>query len=217
MKQLLTGIIALAAFTFSANAQVERKPMDNQGKGGHHEQMKGRGGLSQELNLTDAQKTQMKAINMDFKTKMQDLKKQDNMTVKEFNAKKAALAEDRKNKVMALLTDEQRNKMQTLKKDKQDKMQMMQAKHFDRIQSQLGLTSDQATKFKAKNDELNQKMAEIRNNSSLTQDQKRDQMQQLRQDRKAFMESILTADQKKKLEEMKSKRENKSKGDKLKS
>jgi hypothetical protein len=212
MKKLLTGIIALAAFAFSASAQVERKPMDGQGKGQHHG-MKERGNLVRELNLTDAQKTQMKSVNMDFKTKMQDLKKQDNMTMKEFNGRKAALLADRKNKVMGLLTDEQKSKMETLKKDRQDKMQMMQTKHFDKMQIQLGLTADQSSRLKTKNDELRQRMETIRNNTGLTQDQKRDQMQQLRQERKTYMESLLTADQKKKMEEMKSKRE----GGKLKS
>ena len=201
MKALITGIIAIAALTFSATAQVERKHMDGQGKGQHHG-MKDKGKMMHDLNLTEAQKQQMKTINMDFKTKMQDLKKQDNMTVKEFNARKAALMQDRKTKTMAILTDEQRNKMETLKKDRQDKMQQMQSKHFDKMQSQLGLTGDQTTKLKAKNDELNQKMEAIRNNTTLTQDQKRDQMRQLGQERKAYMESILTADQKKKMEEM---------------
>ena len=205
MKTLLAAIIALVALTFSATAQMENKPMGRP-DGNHHQGMKQRGMMMHQLNLTEAQKTQMKSINMDFRTQMQELKKQDNMTVKEFNARKEALQQDRKSKTMAILTDEQKNKMQAMKKDRQDKMKMMQTKHIERMQSQLNLTTDQSTKLKAKNDELNQKMDAIRNNSALPQDQKRTQMQQLRQERKAYMESILTEDQKKKMEEMKSKR-----------
>jgi Spy/CpxP family protein refolding chaperone len=204
MKTLLTAIIAIAALSFSATAQ-EQKPMGKP-NGAHHQGMKQRGMLMQQLNLTEAQKTQMKAINMDFKTKMEELKKQDNITVKEFNARKEALQAERKNKTMALLTDEQKGKMEALKKEKQDKMKMMQAKHIERMQSNLNLSNDQVTKLKAKNDELDQKMNALKSNTSLPLDQKRAQMQQIRQERKAFMESILTDDQKKKMEEMKSKR-----------
>jgi cell division protein ZapA (FtsZ GTPase activity inhibitor) len=82
----------------------------------------------------------------------------------------------------------------------------MQAKHIERMQSKLNLSNDQVTKLKAKNDELDQKMNALKSNTSLPLDQKRAQMQQIRQERKAFMESILTDDQKKKMEEMKSKR-----------
>lgn len=212
MKTLLTGIIALAAFTFSATAQMDKKPMDREGKGQHHQGMKEKGKMMQELNLTEAQKTQMKSINMDFRNKMQELKKQDNITVKELNERKATLMQERKSKTMAILSNEQKEKMETLKKDRQEKGKMMETKHLDRMQSKLNLTNDQSAKIKAKNDELRQKMTSIRENSSLTQDQKKDQMQQLRQERKSYMESILTADQKKKMEEMKSKR-----GEKLKS
>jgi Spy/CpxP family protein refolding chaperone len=205
MKTLLAVIVTLSLYTFSASAQVERKPMgDHHGmKGGH---MHARQHMMKELNLTEAQRSQMKDINKDFKTKMEDLKKQDNMTVKEFNSRKAALALERKNKVNALLTTEQKDKMEGMKKERQDKMKQMQTKHMDRMKAELNLSDDQSAKLKAKNEELGNKMMAIRNNSALTQDQKKDQMKALKEERKTYMESILTADQKKKMEEMKSKR-----------
>lgn len=127
MKKILLSIIAIATIIFSVEAQTKRNNTEKQNhtekegnaKMGHrkHSRKMGHHNMDDKLNLTEAQREQMKSINRDFKNKMQELKKNDNMTVKEYNAKKEALMQQRKQKTQALLTREQKNQMKQFKKE----------------------------------------------------------------------------------------------------
>ena len=125
MKKIITGLFAIAAFTFSVNAQDHNaeghKKMHKENQGmhkGHHG--KGMEGL-EKLNLTDAQRQQIKSINEDFKNRMQALNQNDNMLVKDMKAQRKALMEERKNRISAILTPEQKNKFEQLHKEHGDK------------------------------------------------------------------------------------------------
>ena len=173
-----------------------------------------------DLNMTDAQKQQMKSINEDFRSKMQDLKKNDNITVKDFKARKEALFNDRKARVDAILTADQKNKLAQFKNDHGDQFASrdrdrdgdhhgggrMNGDRMEKMQSELGLTSDQVAKMNADRENFKAKADAIKNNTSLTDQQKKDQFMQLRKEREESFKSFLTPDQIKKLEEMKSKR-----------
>ena len=117
MKKILAGLLAIASFTFSANAQ-EQHNMDrgktwNKDGMGNHMRHHGKGMMAmQKLNLTDAQKQQMKLIHEEFKNKFQALNKNDNMMVKDFRAQKESLLQERKNKIEAILTPEQRTQFE---------------------------------------------------------------------------------------------------------
>ena len=90
MKKIIAGLFAVAAFTFSAFAQTNDNTTDQKqwNKVGHgfHKGHYAKG--MEKLNLTDAQKQQMKSINEDFKTRMQSLNKNDNMMVKDQRAQR---------------------------------------------------------------------------------------------------------------------------------
>src|SRR5689334_13895160 len=107
MKKIITGIFAIAAFTFSAAAQDQNNDQKKWDKDGHQHMRDGRGmhGMEQ-LNLTESQKQQMKTINEDFRSKMQALNSNDNILVKDQKARREALMQDRKNKISAILTPE---------------------------------------------------------------------------------------------------------------
>jgi len=118
MKKIIAGLFAIAAFTFSAAAQdqtnTDQKKWNKEGRGMHkgHE---GRGKEAMEkLNLTDAQKQQMKTINEDFKTRMQALQKNDNILVKDMKEQRKALMTERKNKIAAILTPEQKTQFEQM-------------------------------------------------------------------------------------------------------
>ena len=180
-------------------------------RGGHgHGQMDGR--MMKDLNLSDAQKQQITSINDDFKSKMEQLNRNDNMKVKDFRSQKERLESDRKARFESVLTADQKNKLATLKNNREDKdgnrndnSDRMEKNRMD-MQSQLGLTSDQSARMKADRENFKAKAEAIKNNTSLSDQQKKDQFMQLRQDREQAMKSYLNADQIKKLEEMKSKR-----------
>lgn len=220
MKRIFLGFIAIASITLSAGAQVQRQQsdnmknhsMDDHGKlgRGHGEHMNGM--KMKELNLTDAQKQQVSSINADFKNKMDELNKHDNLTVKDFRAQKEALESARKSQFESILTPDQKNKLAELKnnhgswKERQGMAGNDRNKRMEKMQSQLGLTSDQVAKMKADRESFRGKAEAIKSNTSLSEEQKKEQFMQLRKDREQSLKSYLNADQIKKLEEMRSKR-----------
>ena len=111
--------------------------------------------------------------------------------------------------MQALLTPEQKATMAEMKsKQEQDKL-ARQNKHFEEMKTKLSLTEDQATRLKAQNESAHNSMKAIRENESLS---KEERMKQIKAIKDASMEqrkSILTADQQKKLEEMKKERQEK--------
>ncbi len=216
MKKILLSLIAIATITFSVDAQTKRNKVEKQNstekndnaKMGHgkHDQKMNHHKMDDKLNLTEAQKQQMKSINMDLKNRMQELKKNDNMTVKEFNAKKEALMQERKQKTQALLTPEQKNQMKQFKKEHSDKREIESGKRMEKMQTNLGLSNDQVAKMKAQKEIYKSRTEAIKNNRSTSNEQKKEQLKALREERKNSFKSFLTPEQLQKLEAMKNKR-----------
>jgi len=220
MKKIIAGLFAIAAFTFSASAQNQNNPdgqkkWDRQGQGYHKgHDGKGMGGM-EKLNLTDAQKQQMKSINEDFKTRMQALNKNDNMMVKDFKAQRESLMQERKNKISAILTPEQKTQFEQFRKngeggnrDGKGFGMNRNGDRMDHMKTYLGLTDDQVAKIKAGSESFKQRGKAIHENQSLSADQKKEQFETLRKEREANFKSYLTAEQITKLDQMK-----KNKGD----
>ncbi len=215
MKKILLSLIAIA-ITFSVDAQTKRNSAEKQnriekngnakmGHGKHHQKMDHHK-MNDKLNLTEAQRQQMKSINMDFKNRLQELKKNDNMTVKEFNAKKEALMQERKQKTQALLTAEQKNQMKQFKKEHSDKREIESGKRIEKMQINLGLSNDQVAKMKAQKEIYKSRTEAIKNNQSTGNERKKEQLKALREERKNSFKSFLTPEQLQKLEAMKNKR-----------
>ena len=120
MKKIITGLFAIAAFTFSAVAQDQNTDQKkwNKERQGMHKGRDGRGmEAMQKLNLTDAQKQQMKSINEEFRTKMQSLQQNDNILVKDQKVQRKALMEERQNRIAAILTPEQKIQFEQFRKE----------------------------------------------------------------------------------------------------
>jgi len=218
MKKIMSGILALAAFTFSASAQVSDKNQQDNKDWKEHRGFHNRG--MENLNLSDAQKQQMKSINEDFRNRMESLNKNDNMSVKDFRSQRESLMKERKDKISSILTPEQKAQF-----EKQDQMggngEFRGGKDFgdrgerggrgfgerdggiDRLKTDLGLSDDQVTKIKASNETFFQKAKAIRENQSLSPDQKKEQFLSLQKEREENLKTFLTADQQSKLKEMK--------------
>jgi|GEM_PF-2928280 Spy/CpxP family protein refolding chaperone len=73
---------------------------------------------------------------------------------------------------------------------------------FMNLLEQLNLTAEQKSKVKAILDDSQRKILEVRSNNSLTTEQKRAKLEAIRQDTMNKIRSLLTADQKKKLDEI---------------
>jgi periplasmic protein CpxP/Spy len=201
MKKILvlTVAFAIAGFSLTAQQTREAKPHQKEGKMQHGQRRQ----MLKDLNLTDAQKTQLKANHEEHKAKMAELNKQDDLTVKEMNKRKAELQQEQKAKMDALFTPEQKNKMAASRAEMENNRKAMAEKHSAMLKEKLSLTDDQAAKLKAQNEATHSKMKSIRDDQSLSIDQKKIQMKAIKEASKNDRKSILTAEQVKKMDELK--------------
>ncbi|MEO8861075.1 MAG: hypothetical protein ABI358_06600 [Ginsengibacter sp.] len=221
MKKYLLALSAFTVMAFAANAQEKSNPNEssdqqqkvhmNHDKHGDRMSMHHRGGMMHHINLTDAQNQQAKELQADYMNKVKDLEKDQNITLKDYRAKKAILEQERRSKFQALLTPEQKDKIAQGRKEMHEKREMMGQKRMDKMKSDLNLTDAQVEKIKEQKKSSMEKMKEIRENSSLSQEQKKEKFMDLRKSSHESMSSILTADQIKKWDEMRHNRINEMK------
>ncbi len=84
---------------------------------------------------------------------------------------------------------------------------------IEKMKAELGLTDAQAEAIKANMKAQGDAMKAIRDDESLSKDAKRAKVKELRESGRKAMESILTAEQLKKMEEMRKKHEGEGKGE----
>lgn len=205
MKKIALGMMAVA-LTFSAMAQTNGKgsdEKDREQKEFKHDRFKG-GENFDKLNLTDAQKAQIKTINESFRQQMKDLHKQGNITVDEQKQKREALVKEHREKIAAILTPEQKQQAETFRKDFKGGRDKREGR-FEDMTKDLNLTPEQSAKMASINSTFKTNLQNLRQNTSLSQDQKREQMKSLMKQHRSDMETLLTNDQK---EQMKSRLKN---------
>lgn len=202
---LLAGLLITFSVTFSQD-----KPCPHPGgmKG-----MRGKGReMMQEMNLSETQKTKMQEIRKDYRSKMDQLEKNDRISLKDYRSKQAALQQDMKKNMESVLEADQKNKMAEIKNKRRQQGEERMQKGLDRMKGNLSLSDDQYNRIKAGREKMKSQMTAIRENSSLSFDQKKQQMRALKQNGMEDMKSILTADQLKKMEDMKARMRNREGG-----
>lgn len=191
MKKILG--LALLAITLQASAQETRQSdkkesskMERKGKGFQKDGMK-------DLNLTDAQKVQMKAIRED----------------------KNLTQEAKRAKMETVFTADQKAQLAKRKVEMQGKRNEMQAKRAEKMKTELGLTNDQAAKWKAQQEADRTKMKAIREDNTLSKDAKKEKIKALKETSKTQRKAYLTADQQAKMDNFKKDRKGKGKHKKM--
>jgi Spy/CpxP family protein refolding chaperone len=74
-------------------------------------------GMKEVLNLTEVQQTKMKALNSDFKTKRETLRKDTSLTEAQKKEGLKAIAQQHRSEVKSMLTAEQQQKLETMRKE----------------------------------------------------------------------------------------------------
>lgn len=196
MKKIFIPIIAIFALTVSTNAQHQK------GKSGNHRQHQ-KGMMAEELNFTEAQKTQAKTINADYRKQMQELDKNESITVKTMRDRKSAIQKEKKTRMEELLTPDQQTKKKTMISEQKAKKEAGQAKRMDKMKTNLSLSDDQVNKLKSVRATTQTKAEKIKIDESLSREQKKEQLMALKADAKKQHEKTFTAEQQKKLAEQK--------------
>lgn len=214
MKKYLIALSAFTIFTISVNAQQKRTttgdaPMEHHGKMDHKKMGHGdheRGMMMKRLNLSNAQKQQAKTIRDDYQNQMKQLKGDGSMSVNDYNAKKASLEKEQKAKFESILTQDQKIKMQQFKKGQVAKREPMEQKRMNKMKSSLNLTDAQVSKLQKQHNNFKTQANSIKENTSLSQDEKKQQIMELRKKNEENEKNILTAEQLQKKEQLRSSR-----------
>jgi len=204
MKRIIALFLVAAVAGTSVKAQEiperksERPNMMHHGKHGHHDM----GMDMKALNLTEDQKAQFKAQRENFQKQMEELKKNDNITVKEYRTRMESIRKEQHSKMQSILTAEQKTQMQKMKAEADTKREQFGKERGEKMKAALGLSADQSAKLDANRKEIGEKMRSIRENKSLSDDQKKAEMKKIMEGNKEKMKSILTEEQMKKMKEM---------------
>ena len=212
MKKLLS-ILVISLITFSVNAQ-EKIQMSHTKDGlhtnrhQHREHRHHHKGVMKSVNLSDVQKAQMKTAREDLGSKMNELRKEDNITVAEMRTKRTALHKEQKEKINNIFTADQKKQIAQNMADIKTHRKEIHEKRVKEMQAKLGLSSDQVASLKAQHEATHAQVKAIRENNSLSREDKIQQVKAIRNTSKEQLKNLLTADQLKKLEEIKKDRRN---------
>ena len=216
MKRIFVTMLALTltagVFAQSDNAKANKakKEWRQNNKGDRKEMMK-------DLNLTESQRTQMKLLNEDFKNKMQSLKSDNSLSAEQVKQKRLELTKQHHSNIESLLTSDQKKIWKEKRDDMRDDMRDEHGKgnrktgqfgnRKDRhnrvgdVTKNLNLSPEQQKNVATINQKFKASVDNIRTNTSLTREQKKEQLKDLHKDHKQSIESLLTSDQKKQLKE----------------
>lgn len=197
MKKLMITALALFSVTFMASAQETSGKF--QGKHRHHH----KGHAFQKMNFSPEQKEQAKTFMKDYKQKMSDLEKNDQMTVKEYRLKKEALKKEHMGKMKGLLTPEQKQQIAESRQKRMEQQSARRQQRMEKLGTKLNLSSEQLSSMKSRQEATKKQITDLKKNESYTRGQKREMIKDMmKKNRESFVNS-LNDTQKKQLEEMK--------------
>lgn len=207
MKKLFVSVLVLAlGFSVKAQTIPQRKDDSSRVHSKHQKMKKSQATDFKTLNLSDAQKEELKTQRENAKKQIEDIKQNGQLTEDERKDKMKALREENKAKMESILTNEQKTQLQKIRTDRMGKGKMRTHNKNNSEKNRLNLTDAQAAQLKKNKAETMEKMKAIREDKSLSDEQKKEQMKELHKSRQENMKSILTADQLKKMKEMKHKK-----------
>jgi Spy/CpxP family protein refolding chaperone len=198
MKKITVGLVLMTFLAFGASAQEKQHGGRGKHKANYHRQH-----ITKDLNLTEDQKQKMKAIHEDHRKQMAELKKNENITVKEMRDRKSSLAQQHKSAIEGILTPEQKTKLQEQRNKSMEKAREMRAKRTEKMTKELALTEAQSSKLKSLNENYQSKFESVRKDESIDRPAKKEQFKALKQQRDEELKNVLTQEQMQKLAEMK--------------
>ncbi len=202
MKKIILSALVLSMAVAVQAQEIPERKTDKPARIEKGERGKGRDGMDmKELNLTEDQKAQFKAQREAFHKQMEELKKNDGITVKESREKMEALRKENKEKTEKIFTAEQKAKLEKMKTEGRAKMEERGKERGDRMKERLGLSEEQAARLQKNRTEMAANIKAIRENKSLSDEQKKEQIKEQMKKQKENMKSVLTEEQLKKLKE----------------
>lgn len=199
MKKIIVIAIATLFFGINADAQVRRNVNADQKVQSDSVKRNHDGKKMEDMNLTPEQKSKMKELRASNKSAMEAIKNDANLTQEQKKEKMQDLHQSQKESMGKMLTEDQKSKLREAQK---------KGKNADFINKEkkvkdMNLSADQKVKMKQMREDSKQQMDAIKNDASLTKEQKNQKTKELRQNQHKEMNSILTAEQQAKMKSQK--------------
>lgn len=161
--------------------------------------------LKAELGLTDEQSAKLKTSNQNFAQKMKALRDDQSLSADDRKAKMKTLGAQRNEEVKSILGPEKYKALEEKRKDRQQHpgkfRKGKEGQPKKDFKAELGLTDEQSAKLKASHQSFAQKMKTLREDKSLSADDKKAKFQALNTERNEEMKSILGPEKYKVLED----------------
>jgi Spy/CpxP family protein refolding chaperone len=211
MKKIMMSLLALSLVVAVKAQEIPDRKADMPRMRHRMEMRRHHEMALKDLNLSDEQKERFKIEKESFKKQMDELKKNDGITVKEWRSRMETLRKDHQSHVQGILTPDQKAQLEKRREEGRVRQEDMMRKRSQMMKEKLGLTDEQAAKMDKNHQEMREKMKSIREDKSLSEDKKREEMKELMKGQKEKMKSILTEEQMKKLQEGRKHREERDK------
>jgi Spy/CpxP family protein refolding chaperone len=211
MKKIITSALVLA-LTIGA-AQAQTTPTQDKGK---HAKKEYKMHAMKQLNLTPDQKTRMKALHQEQKKEMEALKNDKTATREQIQQ----LHKKYEEQMQAILTPDQRQQLEKMKEERmakgkqggfeKGKGQKEGLKHGADLQKELGLSQDQQAKVEKIRTDYRGQFDALRNDNSLSKEEKRTKMHELMKKQQEEMKTVLTQEQIEKMKTLRKERSSRS-------
>ena len=203
MKKLLTFLFFLGTYTWTASAQPGQCSMHQKGFGKNKSHQNQKAEMANRLNLTQEQQEKIRAIHEDGRRQMQALRENKQQSLQQYDEARARIKKDNKSKIQAILTKEQQASMAKMRSEKEENRKAHQLKKLDGLKAKLSLTDNQYEQLKGLQDKNHTAIKKIHDNDNIGPDAKRSAIQKIRESAIEERKKILTAEQWKKMEDMK--------------
>ena len=208
----MIGLAALAIAAFIGVGQWVHALQAPQGPGAGGPGFPRLQQLAKQLDLSDAQKTQIKGILDNARTELQALRNNMNITKQQELDQRRQIEEQTRNSIRGVLTPEQQAKADQLRQQAQDRMaaqqEKMQEQMLTRLTKQLNLTAAQQSLIQSYLNDQKSQLQTLKNNAGLTPSQKFEQMRTIRQQTQEKIKSALTTDQQAQLDQLRQQAQN---------
>jgi Spy/CpxP family protein refolding chaperone len=212
MKRILTGALAFMLFAGATQAQTKQDTSIHHHRDGHEMAMK-------QLNLTPDQQARLKSIHEDERKEMQTLKSNTSLTADQLKEQRKELHKKYHDQMQSVLTPAQKDQLKKLQSQRKEKGAKKgqwgkDRKDFARkgagLENQLNLTPEQKDQLAKMRADVKSQIESIRNDQSLTQDQKKEKIHSIMKDQQEKFKSVLTQEQIEKLQSLRKEREAKN-------
>lgn len=196
-SMIFIGLMMVSTVIF---AQRKGDPMERAARQAEH--------MKTELGLDDVQYKAVKAINEEHAGKLMKIRRDSMLSKDAKHQQMKTLQNERETALKKVLTEEQQKKRvakaSDQRRDHGARMAKHRANYGDRMQKELSLNEEQTAKLKAINREFGQKFRTLRNDSTMSKEYNKTRMKQLRDEHQEKVKSVLTEEQFKKLEKLRS-------------